>query len=53
MYMIDFTAGKVQKKLINLKPNSAQGPDRIWARVLNELSEELAQPLAMVFNSCL
>ena len=51
--MVDCTAGKVKKKLKKLKPNSAPGPDRIWARVLNELSEELAQPLAMVFNSCL
>ena len=50
---VSFTAGKVRKKLANLKPSSAPGPDMIWARVLHELSEVLAEPLAMVFTSCM
>jgi ribonuclease P/MRP protein subunit RPP40 len=50
---VDFTAGKVKKKLSNLKPTSAPGPDRVWARVLHDLSDALAEPLAMVFTSCL
>ena len=50
---VSFTAGKVKKKLMKLKPTSAPGPDMIWARVLHDLSDVLAEPLAMVFTSCL
>ena len=32
---VDFTAGKIKKKLSNLKPSSAPGPDRVWATVLH------------------
>lgn len=47
-----FTAGKVKKKLETLKPTSAPGPDKIWARVLHDLADVLALPLAMVFTKC-
>ena len=50
---VDFTAEKVKKKLSNIKPSSAPGPDMVWARVIHDLSEVLAEPLAMVFSSCM
>ena len=43
---VHFTAGKVKKKLEELKPTAAPGPDKIWARVLNDLAEVLSAPLA-------
>ena len=43
----------MKKKLQNLKPTAAPGPDKIWARVLHDLSDVLAEPLAMVFMGCL
>ena len=51
--MAEITTGKVKKKLHNLKPNSDPGPDRILARVLHDLSEVLAEPLDIVYTSCL
>ena len=50
---VHFTAGKVKKKLENLKPTSAPGPDKVWARVLHDLADALALPLAIVFTRCM
>ena len=36
-----------------MKPNSAPGPDKLWPRVLQKLSEVIAQPLAIVYTRCL
>ena len=47
---VKMTAGKVKKKLANLKPNSAPGPDK---RVLHYLSVVLSETLAIVYTSCL
>ena len=50
---IDITEKKVRVKLERLKPNSAPGPDKLWPRVLQKLSEVLAQPMAIVYTRCL
>ena len=47
------TQEMVLKKLKALKTNKSQGPDGIHPRVLQELSEELASPLSMIYNSSL
>ena len=40
----------VKKKLLNLNPYKAQGPDGIPNKVLKELSNELSKPIATLFN---
>ena len=50
---ITFTKEKVEAKLKKLKPSSAPGPDQIWPRVLQRLSETLASPLAIIFTTCM
>ena len=42
----------MKKKLDNLNPNKAQGPDAVPSRVLNlkEVSEELSVPLCILFR---
>ena len=45
------TPEAVSKKLSKLDPSKAQGPDKIPARVLKELSNELALPISALFNS--
>ena len=44
---------EVKKKLSQINPNKAQGPDRVPAQILKELSEELALPLSILFNKSL
>ena len=44
------TPEAVCKKLKNLNPNKAQGPDAIPSRVLKELHKELSLPLSTLFN---
>ena len=44
---------EVAKKLRNTRIDKSAGPDGIHPRILNELSEELSQPLAMLFNKTL
>ena len=41
---------QVKEKLSNLNPNKSLGPDKLYPRVLKELSDELAGPLAILFN---
>ena len=50
---IQFSEAKVQKKLEQLKPNSAPGPDMLWPRVLQSLSSVIFLPLAIIFTKCL
>ena len=43
----------VEKLLSNLQPDKATGPDMIPARLLKQLSAEIAPALALVFQSSL
>jgi hypothetical protein len=47
------TPSAVKRKLSELNPNKAQGPDGIPPRVLKEVSEELSVPLCCLFNKSL
>ena len=47
------TAEEVAKILKNTRIDKSAGPDGIHPRILNELSNELSQPLAMLFNKTL
>ena len=47
---MQFQAGKVEKKLKQLKPSAALGPDRVWTRVLHTMAEVLANPLSVIFG---
>nr|VZI09154.1 unnamed protein product [Spirometra erinaceieuropaei] len=48
---IDFTEEDVRKELLALKEGKSPGPDQIPAKVLKELSCELAKPLWHIFRS--
>ena len=50
---VHITEEKVKKKLLNLRPSSAPGPDRMWPRVLFSLAGELSYPLAVIYTRCL
>jgi hypothetical protein len=50
---INVTGEMVLNKLKKLNPNKSSGPDGIHTRVLKEASNELAQPLADLFNQSL
>ena len=47
---ITITVEKVKDKLRKLRPDSAPGPDNLWPRVLQSLSDSLSEPLAMVYT---
>ena len=47
---IRFEPGKVRKKLAELRPESAPGPDGVTARFLKEHAEALAPALVILFN---
>jgi hypothetical protein len=47
---VRFLGGEVEKKLKNLKVAGAPGPDRVWTKVLHDMAEHLAEPLAIIFN---
>ena len=47
---IHITEEIVLKKLKNLDPTKSPGPDGVHARLLKELSEELAEPLSLIFT---
>jgi len=50
---IQVTPAAVRKKLLELNPGKAQGPDNIPPRVLKELAEVLVEPLCILFNKSL
>ena len=50
---IDIDSAMVYKKLKNLNPSKAMGPDGIHPRFLKEASKELSEPLAIIFNKTL
>jgi hypothetical protein len=47
---VDFCERDVRKKIKDLRPESAAGPDGIGARVLLELADGLAPALTSIFN---
>ena len=50
---VAITKDKVKEKLAKLKPTAAQGPDKVWAKVLHSLADVLAEPLEHVFTKLL
>ena len=50
---VDFTEEKVLTKLKKLRPTAAPGPDRLWTRVLHDLADVLASPLAIIYTRLL
>ena len=46
---IHFTAEIVKKKCMDINLSEAPGTERNWARVLHDLSNVLAEPLALVY----
>ena len=50
MTQINITPNDIVKKIKNLKPNSAAGPDNIPARFLQTFSTLISEPLALIFN---
>ena len=50
---IDITRDKVLQKLQKLDPAKASGVDGISSRVLVELADEIAEPLAAIFQNSL
>ena len=49
----DISEDEIRQYLSNLKENKACGPDEIYAKLLRELSHELALPLRIIFNRSL
>ena len=50
---VTITREKVRKKLAALKPSSAPGPDKVWAKVLHSLADVLDEPLSIVYSRLL
>ena len=50
---VSFTTEKVTAKLKRLKPTSAPGPDKVWTKILHDLAEVLAGPLAVIYTRLL
>jgi len=50
---IHVTAYDVKKKIRKLRPHKAAGPDEIGPRLLQELVDEISNPLAMIFRTSL
>ncbi|KAK3103021.1 hypothetical protein FSP39_015814 [Pinctada imbricata] len=53
MEPIDITVNGVRKLLQNVKPHKATGPDSIPARLLKELSDQLAPALTRIYRESL
>ncbi len=47
---IVFDQNEVKEKILKLKPGTAQGPDKIPARILKDNVDILSFPLAIIFN---
>lgn len=50
---LNITPDLVSQKIERLNPNKAPGPDKIYPKVIKELSEIIACPLSMIFNKSL
>ena len=50
---IEITEDKVNKRLKNINPNKATGPDNLPGRVLKELHDIIAAPLSIIFQKSL
>ena len=50
---VNFTEEKVNAKLKKLRPTAAPGPDKVWTRILHDLAEVLASPLASIYTKLL
>ena len=50
---IEITKEHVSKKLASLNGNKSVGPDEIHPKLLKELAEDLAEPLALIFSTSL
>ena len=50
---INITAEVVEKKLRNLDTNKSCGPDEVHPYVLNKMSKEMSEPLAILFRKSL
>ena len=48
---VSFSADKIKKKLDNLNPYKSPGSDELHPRILKELSNELSQPLFLIFQN--
>ena len=49
----DISSDLVRTYLNKVKPNKAEGPDEVYARVLKECEREIALPLAIIFSKSL
>ena len=47
---IRFEREGVEKKLKNIKQSGAPGPDKVWSKVLHDMADILAGPLADIYN---
>ena len=50
---ITFTRGAIKRKIMDLKPTSAPGPDQLPVRLLQEFVDEIAPVLATIFTKSL
>ena len=44
---------EVCKKLLDIKPSKAHGPDNVPCRIVKEIEYELAEPITTIFNTSL
>jgi hypothetical protein len=51
LHTVVFTREAVLEKMVNLRPESAPGPDEISPRILKELRYELVEPLRIFIKS--
>ena len=49
-YNIDFNPYRIQRILLKINPNKAQGPDEIHGRTLKNCASTLAKPLSILFE---
>ena len=47
---IRFVSKEVETKLRNIKQTGAPGPDKVWSKVLHDMADILAEPLAAIYN---
>ena len=47
---IIFTEEEVRRKIVNLKPGSAPGPDGVTTKILQDFGFHLSVPLTMIYN---